>query len=73
MLTVHYKRCNYYINYLIKAKKVETINILIDEKKYKDLTIFSTTYDCEKLITMLILHYHELMGKKIKNVKGKNI
>ena len=41
----------YYFDYLIKAKKkIETKNILINEKNYKDLIIYSTRYDCRKSI-----------------------
>ena len=33
---------NYHFDNLVKAKKLETKNILIDEKNYKDLTIYFT-------------------------------
>ena len=38
-INIKYWICNYYSNNLIKSKKKkkETENILIDEKKYKDL------------------------------------
>ena len=55
--------CIYYFDYLIKAKKLETKIILMDEKSYKDLVIFFTRYDCEKSIRMLSLYYQELIGK----------
>ena len=42
---------------------LETKNILIDEKKYKHLTIYFDRYDYFKSIKMSILCYHELMGK----------
>ena len=56
---------------LVKAKKkLETENILIHEKNYKDLVIYFTIYVHSKLIKMLSLYYHELMGKvKIYEVK----
>ena len=56
---------------LVKAKKkLETENILIHEKNYKDLVICFTRYVHSKLIKMLSLYYHELMGKvKIYEVK----
>ena len=40
---------------------IETKNILIDQKHYKDLMIYFTRYAHKKLIKMLSLHYHELM------------
>ena len=56
---------------LVKAKKkLETENILIHEKNYKDLVIYFTRYVHSKLIKILSLYYHELMGKvKIYEVK----
>ena len=60
---------NYYNNF-IKAKKLEFKNILIDEKKYMDLTIYFARYDHENSIRMLNLYYLELIGKKVKK---KNI
>ena len=44
-------------------KKLETKNILIDEKNYKDLTIYFARYDYKKSTRMLSLFCHELMGK----------
>ena len=35
---------NYYFDNLVKAKKIETNNILIDEKNYKNLVIYFTRY-----------------------------
>ena len=35
--------CNYHFANLVKAKKLKTKNILIDEKNYKDLTTYFTT------------------------------
>ena len=35
---------NYYFDKLIKAKKSETKNILIDEKNYANLVIYFTLY-----------------------------
>ena len=56
---------------LIKPKKIETKNIVIDEKSCKDLVIYSTRYNHDKTIAVLSLYYHELMGK-IKEHEGKN-
>ena len=42
----------------------------IDEKNYKDLTIYFTRYVHSKSIKMLSLHYHKLM-KKLMNMKKK--
>ena len=42
----------------------------IDEKNYKDLTIYLTRYVHSKSIKMLSLHYHKLM-KKLMNMKKK--
>ena len=39
---------NYYFDYLIKVKKTETKNTLIDQKNYKDLIIYFTRYDSVK-------------------------
>ena len=66
---------NYYFDKLIKAKKLETKNILIDEKNYKDFVIYFTRYVYRKSIKILSLHYHEI-GKiigKIEGHKAKNI
>ena len=35
---------NYYFDNLVKAKKLETKNLLIDEKNYKDFVIYFTRY-----------------------------
>ena len=51
-------------------KKLETKNILIHEKNYKDLTIYFTRYNYKKSTRML--YYNELMGK-LKVYKGKKI
>ena len=53
---------NYYFDNLLKAKKLETKSILTDEKNIKDLHY-------SKLIKMLSLHYHELIGN-IKEHEG---
>ena len=55
-----------------KQRKLETTSIFIDEKRYKDLVIYFTRYKRGKIITMLNLHYHELMGKNNEH-EGKNI
>ena len=46
---------NYYFENLVKAKKLETKNILIDEKKNKDFMIYITRYVYSKSIKMLTL------------------
>ena len=43
-------------------KKIEIKNILVYEKNYKDFTTYLTRHIDRKLIEMLCLHYHELMG-----------
>ena len=63
---------NYYFNNLVKVKKLETKNILIDEKNNNDLTIYFTRHVHSKSIKMFSLHYHEFMGN-IKEHKVKNI
>ena len=50
------------LNYLIKAKKLETKNNLIDDKNYKDLVIF-TRYEHRNSINMLSFCYHKLIEK----------
>ena len=55
-----------------KKKKIEPKNILIDETNYKDLTIYFTRYVNKKLIKVLRLRYHELMGN-IEEHEEKNI
>ena len=54
---------NYYCDNLIKEKPLESKDILIDEKNYKDLVIYFTRYVHSKSIKMLSLHYSELMTK----------
>ena len=61
---------SYHFDNLVKAKKLDTKNIFIDKKNYKDLMIYFTRYVHRKLIKVLSLHYHELMGK-IKEHEGK--
>ena len=46
----------YYFNNLIKTKKLETENISIDEKNYKDMVIYFTRYVHTELIKVLSLH-----------------
>ena len=46
----------YYFNNLIKTKKLETENISIDEKNYKDMVIYFTIYVHTESIKMLSLH-----------------
>ena len=52
-----------------RVKKLETKNILIVEKKYQDLKIYSTRYVQRKSIKMLSLNYYELIGK-VEGHKG---
>ena len=54
-----------------KKKKIETKNILIDEKNVKDLGTCFTRYVHSKSIKMLSLHYPELM-RKIKEHEERN-
>ena len=55
---------------LSNQNKIETKNILIDEKHYEDLVIFSTKFDCDKLMTRLSLYYQELK-ERLNNMKEK--
>ena len=48
---------------LVKAKKIATKNVLMDEKNYKDLVIYFTRYVHSKSIKIFSLNYYELMGK----------
>ena len=73
---------NYYFNYLIKGKKLETKNILIDEKVRMirniillDIGIWTLEFgilDCGKSIRMFSLYYHKGLGN-IEEHKGKKI
>ena len=54
---------NYYFDNLVKVKKLETTNILIDDKNYKDLLIYFSRYVHSKSIKMSTLYYYELMRK----------
>ena len=47
---------------LIKAKTLETKTILISEKNFKNLVICFIRYVDKKLIKILSLYYHELIG-----------
>ena len=60
---VHIKIWMYYFGNLVKAIKLETKNILIDDKHF-------TRYVNSKLIKTLSLHYHELI-EKIKKLERK--
>ena len=62
---------NCYFGVLIKAKKVAYKNILIDQKNYKDWTIYFNSYDHRKSIIRLSLYYHDLMGKIEEKREGK--
>ena len=63
---------SYHFDNLVKAKKLETKKILIDEKNCKDLIIYFTRYVHSKSIKMFSLHYHELT-EKINEHEGKSI
>ena len=63
---------SYYFEHLVKAKELETKNILIDKKNYKDFGIYFARYFHKKWIKKLSLHYHELIGK-IKEHEGKKV
>ena len=43
----------------MKPKKLETKNILINKKNYKDLVIYFTRYDDGKSIRILNLYFNE--------------
>ena len=59
----HYKN-------LIESKKLETRNVLINKKSYRNLVIYFTRYHSEKSVTILNLYYDELIGK-IEQYEGK--
>ena len=59
MYEIHFKEinitnrvCNYYFDNLFKEESLETKNILINEKNYKDLVIYSVIYIHSKSIKM---------------------
>ena len=52
-----------YHDNLIRSEKLETKNTLIDEKNYKDLTIYFAMYDKKKSTAIFSLYYHELIRK----------
>ena len=54
---------NYYFDYLINAKKLESKNILANEKNYIGLVIYFARYNREKSLRMLSLCYHKLVWK----------
>ena len=57
---------------MIEVKKIETQNILIDEKSHKDFMIYFTRYVHNKLIKIRRLYCNELIGK-IKEQEEKDI
>ena len=63
---------NYYFKNLIKAKTLETENILINNKNNIDLGIYFTRYVQSELMKALNLNYHELI-RKVRVQEGKNI
>ena len=48
---------------LSQSKRLETKNILINQKNYKDLVIYFTRYGLKNSIKLLRLYYNELLGK----------
>ena len=46
---------------LVRPEKLETKNILIDEKSYKGLVIYFNRYEYDKSITVISLYYHKLI------------
>ena len=71
-INIKHRLYYYYLDNLIKAKKLETKCILIDEKNYMDLVIYFTKYTDSNLIKILSLYYQELIGK-IEEHEGRNI
>ena len=69
-INVKNKVWNYYCDNLVKEKKLETKNILIDKKNWNDLVIYFTRYVHNKSKKTLGLHYHKLM-EKIEEHEGK--
>ena len=73
---MHTKKINiknqvhYHYENLINPKILETSNIFIDQKSYKDFVIYFTRYHTDKSITMLNLYYDELKGS-LKSMKEK--
>ena len=61
---------DYYKN-LIRPKNLEAKSILIDEKSYKDLMIYSTRHDRNKSVTMFSRYYLELTGKTEEHERKK--
>ena len=53
----------YYSDNVVKGKKIETKNLLFNEKNYKDLVFYFARYVHSEAIKMLSLYYYELMGK----------
>ena len=64
---MHTKKINiksqvhYHYENLIKPKEMETRNIFIDKKNYKDFVIYFTRYHPDKSTTMLNMYYNELI------------
>ena len=49
---------------------IESKNVLINKKSYRNLVIYFTRYHSEKSVTILNLYYDELIGK-IEQYEGK--
>ena len=54
-INIQNRVCNYYFDYLIKEKKLESKNILINEKNSKVLVNHFTRFDCGKSVKVLSL------------------
>ena len=50
-ISIENRVCNYYFDYLIKAKELDTESILIDERDYKDLAIYFTGTSIESVLS----------------------
>ena len=57
-----YRICNY-SNGLLISEKLETKNILMDEKNYENLVLYLTNYVSSKSKKILSLYYHRVMEK----------
>ena len=67
-ININHQVCNYYLDNLVKSKKLETKKN--PREYYKEQTIYIIRYIYSKLIKVMSLYYHELIGK-IKGNKAK--
>ena len=65
-------RVHNYSDNSIEPEKIETKNILIDEKNLKDLVIHFTRYVNRKSMKCFSLYFYKLMGK-IKEHERKKL